>query len=186
MPSIHVRLRSDPFRDDPPNAHKFYEAAGRLIMLWGRFEGHWDHTLLAIANLPEWSAFREKIPESVPASRGRKLRMWRRAFRKIPRLEKAANSALALADDISDAGADRDVIVHTGWQGFTSSDPLTVKMQGKRHKGAMLHFAQYSITLPQIEGLIDKFDDINSRMLPISFFVVSLHPPPKAGGKSSQ
>ena len=82
-PKVTIRLRviSDPFLGDPEGAEAFYAAAGRIIMLWGRFENHLDHALLSIVKLPEGGIIRATTKEAVPASFRRKADLWRQAFR---------------------------------------------------------------------------------------------------------
>ncbi len=48
---IVITAHHTPHHSDPPDAHEFYAALGRLVVAWGRFEGHLNGNLLTILSL---------------------------------------------------------------------------------------------------------------------------------------
>lgn len=171
---ITVTVKSVPFADDPDGAEAFYAATGRLLMMWGRFENHLDHVLLQIANLPEAQALAGLNPREMPVAMGRKATMWKLAFRTVPALASWRDEALQFMADAMDDARSRAVVVHSNWQGFTSTEPLTVKMVQWKHEGPKIIVSTYFMEIGQIAKIASQVDQLNSRLLVFGTCVSSL------------
>ena len=171
---LSLAIKSVPFMGDPEGADTFYAAAGRFLRLWGRLETHLDFWLSVIANLPEWQAPPKWPVEGVPAAMKRKAEMWRLAFRGMPPLAPQRDTALWFISDMMDTNQDRAVIVHSIWESFTASDPLTVKMVRRRRKGRTVVTETGFITLAQIEQATFEADRLNTHLIPLGLFLARL------------
>ena len=81
------------------------------------------------------------------------------------------------------ATRDRAIIVHSTWDDFISTKPLTVRAVLRRYTGAQIIQSRHKITLPWLNEVIVKFDALSSHLLPFTSHVVALHRPPRASGK---
>ena len=177
-PTINITLRSRPFMDDPEGAPAYYEAIGRFLCLWGRFETHFSSILLSITNLPGGDVLRDpNISEAVPTSFRKRSDLWKKAFRLLPQLTPHAQAARQLIIAASLTNKDRNILIHSSWSGFTSEDPLTATFINHRHKDDKFYSSSYSISLDQINAMLASADRLNSLLLPLTFHVVSLYPP---------
>lgn len=171
--SVAITIRSEPFRDDPVAAESYYAALGRILILFGRFENHLAHTLLAINNLPEAAALQKR---SIPIPFNQKAKLWREFFCGVPILEKHRENDLSLISDAGDANQDRAVIAHGHFNEFIAEDPLTARFLVHRDKGDRIIFERYDVTIEVLERVIKTIDALNTRLLPITWSVVTIHP----------
>ena len=170
--SVTITIHSEPFHDDPEGAESYYTALGRALVLWGRFENHLFQTLLAINNLPEAEPLR---PRELPVSFKQQAKLWRKFFRSLPVLASMRDAAPTLISDAGDANQDRAVIVHGHFNGFITDDPLTARFNIQRHKGEKIIFEHYDVPISALENMVNTFDALNTRMLPIGWKVASLY-----------
>ena len=179
---LSFTIKSAPFMHDPDGADRFYAAVGRFLRLWGRLETQLDFMLGVIAGLPEWRAPPKGPVEGVPAAMKRKAEMWRLAFKSMAPLAPKRDAALRVMSEMMDTNQDRAIIVHSIWEGFTASDPLTVKMVRRRRKGRTIFVDTRFVTLDQIEKVITDADSLNTRLLVLGFFLIRLTQWKRAGG----
>jgi hypothetical protein len=74
---LRITPHATPHKSDPPNAHEFYAALGKLIIAWGRLEGH-NHRRTTDDPC---------VTGSVKFRRASRKELWERAFDKIPPLK---------------------------------------------------------------------------------------------------
>src|SRR5687767_705465 len=110
------RLNLDP-RPDPVYAARFFEAAGRIIVFWGRFENQLDWGLRWIIDHPESIPIRPKIKtgEPMPRAFSQRIELWADAFKKMPSLAKMRTEALVVRDHAKQLVKRRDAIAHAQW-----------------------------------------------------------------------
>lgn len=180
--SITIGIKSTPFAGDGEGATEFYEALGRVVCLWGRFEYVLTTDLLVISNLPGAEALRRPLPISWK----RKVSLWSDAFKTLPALEGWKEAGLQFIADANDVAQDRHVLQHSHWWGFQSRDPLLSEFSMIRQRKDKIVFLSYKVTLDLLHETINKIDSLNCRLLPLSFKLGSLQPPfLKAPDKSS-
>ncbi len=173
-----IRFRGDPtpYFDDPRNAGEFYRVFGMYLVAWGRFETHFLLDLVTITILT-WAT---APSHQIPLAWSKRSDIWKKAFRNLPALEPHKDTALKLMTDILLAAKDRNVLVHSGWGGFLSDNPLTLECINVRSDGDYLEVGNLPIALPRIMNLINTANVLNQRLLPISTFLSSLRPPPES------
>ena len=171
--TLRVQVESQPFLDDPDGAELFYAAVGRAIRLFGRFEMHFVAAIRAIQQLPEFVHELPQEPTFPPATLRQQMRLWRKCFHSIERLSPLRSAALALIPAIQDASEDRAAIVHSTWNGFVSADPPTIIAIRHRHRNGKVLVHRNEITLRQVEEFCQSCDFLNTRLLAVSFEVIS-------------
>lgn len=183
--SVTLRIRSTPFAHDPEGAAQFYEALGRAVFLWGRFDACFSMALLCIHNLPETAPFREK---ELPIAWTKRSKYWRKAFNSIPRLAPFKRSAITFIDDVMEAVEDRHVLTHSNWDEMKIVDgqlkARARSMKPRKGDAEILEFRSYDVTLDTLAAIASTADALNTRLVPLTFFLVSLYPSPIAPRKS--
>jgi hypothetical protein len=119
-------VASLPFDKDPPHAPQFYEALGRLVVLWGRFEHHLEtslRTLIAVAKT-------HGIEQEMYASFGRNAKAFRELYRDVPPLAHQYKDADALMTRAEDTGEERNRLIHSSMNGWGDTDPPFIKLRG--------------------------------------------------------
>jgi hypothetical protein len=66
------------------------------------------------------------------------------------------------------------MLLHSSWQGFTSDEPLTMRVVQYNHRKSHIHGSEAFVSLPKLKLLTEGADELNTRLLPIEFFVHSL------------
>jgi hypothetical protein len=172
--TIQIRLKSDPFMDDPPGAEAYYIALGRVIVLWGRLESHFGDILTMICAAP---VARHLNLITMPISIKQRAKLLRRLVNQIHALAPIKKSVLDLIPDVKDAAQDRHVIVHGHWNGFIrKDDPNICKFISQKHKDGKIMISTYNVSIEKLDAMAAKFDDLNTRLLPISFAMTQLYP----------
>ena len=169
--TIKIGLMSEPFMDDPDGAEAYYTALGRVLVLWGRFESHFGHLLLALSNLKPCAPFR---PEAIPISMTDRMRLMRRLLENVPELEPFRKPILGLLPQARDSAEDRHIVVHGHWNGFVKGETLTSRFTRSRHKGGKLFTETYDVSLGMLEIMSNTFDSLNTALIPISWDVCLL------------
>lgn len=168
--SITFALRSTAFEEDPQGADAYYAEIGKIVCIWGRFEQQFTMAVRIIFSLRE----AEPIKNDFPVPFSSKLKFWRKAFRQLPSLAEQKEYALRFADDAMEAALDRHDIMHSNWGEFISTDPLTVKAVNMRPKGKTYLHTTFEITLPTLQKIRKRIDDLNTRLVPLTWFLASL------------
>jgi len=86
---LKLPIHSAPFGKDPPYAWSFYEALGRMLILWGRFEHFFDLYLRALIQV----ALERGIEEEMQISFKRRATLFKRLVRDIPEISNKLDEA---------------------------------------------------------------------------------------------
>ena len=151
-----------------------------MVSLWSRFEFNFDAALLIILSLKESRNF-ARLSHPVPVSFKEKEKYWKFAFKNLDCLKMYRSQAINLLEDAREANKDRNLVIHSLQKGFTSDSPLTLELykkeakkskQGEHSKEQWL--CTYEVTEHQIDAMIADCDRINTRLLPLICFLISL------------
>lgn len=170
--SVSFTLTSTPFADDPPEAGDYYEALGRAMVLWGRFENHFSNCIMLIRTTPEGRA----IELEHPISWKKRAAFWRKAFNTLPDLAKWKDHALKLISDAMSVAQERHIITHGDWGEFISNDPPTVQVKMWRHKQDDLLIQTYAVTIDDLNDIAAKADGLNTRLVAYMWNLAQLQP----------
>lgn len=165
-PTLTLSVTSTPFAGDTPTAPQFYEAIGRVVVLWGRFEHHFDGDLLMCSNI---AFHRYGIEREMQISLRRKTKLMRELFRIVPVFQPLLPICEALADDIDDASDDRNLLLHSHGGYIRASDPPILELYNHRHRSGKLIISTARVTLAQLANLAATIDGLNTRMLALTF-----------------
>lgn len=154
-------VRSEPFGKDPPFAAGFYDAIGRLVVTWGKFEHHLETILHALVDV----AAQHGISEKVPLAFKTKADVFRRIYRDCPPLAPLKGWADTLMSDAEALGKDRNRIIHSTVNGWGEGDPPTIQLKSYEFQKKQWSITEIEATQDYIAKLADKADHLNTRLL---------------------
>lgn len=160
--SVTFSVKSTPFIDDPDNAGEYYEALGRAIFLWGRFENGFNMCLMIVRNIPGG----DKLMPEFPLAWKRKAQTWRKAFNTLPELAEWKANALRLITDATDTAQERHALFHGDWGEFTSDEPLTAQLTTWKHKGKGYIIGRREVSIDHLHAFAAEADRLNTRLVP--------------------
>ncbi|MEX2202400.1 MAG: hypothetical protein WD711_13455 [Dongiaceae bacterium] len=100
----------DPFDGEPDDADEFYALVGRCTILWGHVDTTVEGMLSYLMDIPSAAEVRE--PE-IPISFKRKMRLWRKAYNRMPELADAKSAAIKFANEAARLSEQRQTIIHS-------------------------------------------------------------------------
>ena len=176
--TVRLAVHSTPFAGDTPFAPAFYEAIGRVVVLWGRFETNFDGDLLMYTNI----ARRYGIERQMQFSLARKTKLLRQLFRDVPVFQPYLSDIRRLACDIDDASKDRNLLLHSHVGAFRAGDAPVLELENHRHEADQFIISKASVTLADLESLASIIDNLNTRLIPFSWNLNRYQD--EAGGKA--
>lgn len=154
---VSITAKSVPFHDEPDYASEFFEEIGRIVALWGRFDMQFTELVLAVSRVTEHKFDTIGPPVSL---KGR-LKAWRKMFNTYDRLSEFKAGALEFASAVSQSGSNRNVIMHSHWEGFDEGDPPKIRFRNVRRGGDKFLMTTYTINLDQLVEARQEIDNIN-------------------------
>jgi uncharacterized protein involved in high-affinity Fe2+ transport len=140
-----IQRETMPFVADPPYSAKFYDAAGRMMLMWGRLEQSLDDLLVAALY------FSKKVEEyDIYTSLNRKLTTLKHIYINTNELKPLHGRAVAIAADVKMNADKRNPIMHASWTGFKDGDPPRITM-------TLLKIDKGSVTLTDFEPSLTDF-----------------------------
>jgi hypothetical protein len=177
---FRLTVEHTPSPDDPKGADEFYRAIGIMIVAWGRLEGHFVATLLTMMTIAP-SAFGTKLPMDWKA----RAAMWRKTFDIVPDLSMFKMSALHFLEKMESVALDRHAIVHSLWEKFSDTAPLSigaVLIRAKNKTLDGLDIKRGQISVEDVIEVAQRTNELNLRLMPMSQFLVGYRnaqkPPP--------
>jgi len=161
--TIIVTAESDPFGADPPYAPAFYEAMGRIVVLWGRFEVFLDAHQLMVINI----ARRFGLERGVLVALRRKTRQICEIYKACPVLESDTQTISQLMSEIDGVAEDRNLMIHSLVDGFIDSDPPRLNLRIIEHKKGNVTFKRLAPSLRELGALAGHIDRLHNRLLPL-------------------
>jgi hypothetical protein len=172
---LRFAVKSEPFHGEPENADAFYAAAGRFLMLWGRFETALDSTLQCILLMEGGETYLRSSGDRFPREMRRKAAVWRAAFKGMAALAPWRAEALKIMTTATALHRNRTILVHAMWAGFEPGEPLAVRLMLRRYDGAQVTLWKHRVELTDLLDSVEKCDRLNTRALPIIWNVNSLY-----------
>jgi hypothetical protein len=119
-----IQQETMPFVSDPPYSAEFYDAVGRMALIWGRLEQSLDDLLIAAL------FFSGKVKDyEIYTSINRKLTTLKHIYNNSNELKPLHGRAAALSADIKMNSEKRNKIIHAGWTGFKDGNPPRITMR---------------------------------------------------------
>jgi hypothetical protein len=163
--TLKITSVSKPFHFDPPYAVSFYEAIGRLVLLWGRFEQALEQHLNMVINIASQFGAEERMQVSFL----RKMDLLRRLYRRCPPLAEHAEGMAGLTYDAEKASEDRNLIIHSNWGGFVDGDPPRIQLHNITYKKGMMSIRTLKPALNDITEVVHVIDQLQTGLLPFMF-----------------
>jgi hypothetical protein len=161
---ISYQIESHPFQDDPPYALDFYDALGRLVVLWGRFEHHLESNLRVLIAVAKTFG----IEQEMYVSFSRKTKTFRGLYRDCAPLSpeyKAADALMTRAEDISEQ---RNRLIHSIVNGWGDGDPPYIKLRCYYHEKKQLRGLDIEATISDIKDVYNAADKLNTNMMALT------------------
>jgi hypothetical protein len=159
---IQINVVSEPFEDDPPFAADFYEALGKMTLLWGRAEHNLDRLILIAIQIAAKHGTRHQLPVSLE----KKLDLLRRLYSDVPELKGLKNNVYSLATAIGDVHQNRSAMTHSNWDGFSEGPPKAMIFFNISHrKGRTIRAGEFRLTLARINKTLRGLNHVNSRLM---------------------
>jgi hypothetical protein len=175
---LRITAHATPHKSDPPNAQEFYAALGKLIIAWGRLEGHFIGALLMILALPEASSFAEPLPLAWK----RRKELWERAFDKIPALKAQQARANDFMGRLIDEVESRNFAAHAIWDEFklSAKEPTIPGRTTKPQRGRpnTIKVMDVDVSLSKLKQALALANQLNFELLELTTLLHSLRPPP--------
>lgn len=160
--------------DHENNRHlAYYSAVGRIVVAWSMLESQFDVCIWLMYE----SLGGKTLVKEPPRALTRKVDFWKECFRKLPNLQSHKDAAYEFGDQLSSAAGDRNRMLHTNWGNMFSADKFE-QVTGSGFKSDASGYTHYNSTMT-LEGLGDLLQciaDLQTRMLPFTFFLVEQQP----------
>jgi hypothetical protein len=167
--TILITAECDPFGDDPPYAPAFYEAIGRIMVMWGQFELFLNAHQLMVINI----ARRFGIEKEAMVSLTGKTRQIREIYKTCPLFQGDAQAISVLMTDIDGVGEDRNLVFQSHADRFVYGDPPRLNLRIMRYKkGGDVRRA--GLSLAELGALAGHIDRLHNRLLPFFFKALPL------------
>ena len=138
------------FLFDSPKTHEFYEAIGRNVVVWGRFEATMDDAILRIMH--HRAAL--SAPQVVPTSFKKKIDLWKRLFKTEPMVQGCREDALKMASDALTLFKRRNELIHASIDSFTDDAPAkALRFEHKQDGETYLH--AFEVGTESLSKLLD-------------------------------
>ena len=76
--------------------------------------------------------------------------------------------------EADDTAKDRAAVIHSSWNGFIQSNPLTMKAIHRQYRSGKILHRIYEFELKEIEEIVLTINLLNTRILPILFKATQL------------
>jgi hypothetical protein len=169
----------------------FYEAIGRLVLMWGRLEQHVDNLERMAINIEARSATERLMIVSLQ----RKLDTIKDIYRDCPTLQHNYPAVRQLMHDIGVLGEDRHVVIHSIFSQFQDGPPPKLVVRHITHRKGDMKTVRYEFDLDILLALTSKIYQAHERLMPILIDAVEHQDPealrkarsrgPQAGGGSA-
>jgi hypothetical protein len=156
-----IQAQTEPFKDDPPYADDFYNAVGRMALMWGKLEQSLDNLVVTAIYIAKRTAPERKFFVAL----GRKLNLFRELYSECADLQPLEKTAHDLADEIGKLGDHRHMIIHSNWLGFEDGPPPKLRMRHLAHKKGNITISRVTPTIADLARLAGAFHGARSRVL---------------------
>lgn len=118
--NIEIRAEFGPWEGDPPYAATFYEAIGRVVVLWGKFEFLLDSHLQTVINI---SIDKFGIDFTYKSQLAERTRLLRKIYSNVSCFSEKSASMHAFCDLVDRISEERNWLVHSTISGFSEDPP---------------------------------------------------------------
>ena len=161
-----IQRETMPFVDDPPYAAGFYDAMGRMVLMWGRLEQELDNLLIAAIVVAKKSTGET---HEMYISLSRKLKLLKLIYRSCEELMPLYGSVTTIASDIKKNGDNRSFVIHASWTGFQDGNPPKLTMQHLSHETGTVTVSKFGPTISDLSKLCANFHLCRAKILYVLF-----------------
>jgi hypothetical protein len=142
-----------PFVDDPPYAVDFYNAMGRMVLVWGRLE----HSLDDLVTFAFATATARDGSYEMRTALGRRLDLLRSIYYNCEVLRPLHERVVALTAIVKDNAHDRNLVLHSSWLGFQDGNPPTLKMHNIKHHQGSVTISDFGPSIVNLQQMSHNF-----------------------------
>lgn len=164
----HGPLSGRHFKKDPPFTSEFHEALGRLVICWASFERSldvWHHNSIA-------TAAKFGIVEKHLTSFSKKIEQIERVYKYLDILKDTPiRNTLS---DMRECAFDRQVLMHSKFDGYSESDTPRLKLMNVRRKSGKLLIEYSSVSVSDIQEISEVIATSDYKAFMFSFQLSAL------------
>ena len=108
MATLNFKITPTPFGGEPENAHQYYEALGRVMCLWGRFETAFTIELVNLIGVPGT----EEALNPFPMTFNKRIKAFRKCFAEVKVLSRNLREVDRFAALAKDVAKERHLAAH--------------------------------------------------------------------------
>ncbi len=169
-----------PSPSDPPDAPDVYRALGVAMVAWGRLEGHFTLTTIALLNLGP------RKQKKFPMKWEGQAAVWREALSAVPQLAGLRGVAEQFLSKMAALAEPRHLIVHSNWGLFQRESPaaidaIKVRAQPKTEDG-LLH-ARTIFTAANLGEFSERANQLNLELMKVSVPITALRGSPSSAAR---
>jgi hypothetical protein len=159
--SLVIQAQTTPFQDDPSYAADFYEAVGRVVLLWGKLEQSLDFLVVTALNIHAQTSPRRTFV--VPL--GGKLDLLKTLYSDCKELTPLERDVHAAAEVIRGLGHQRHLIIHSNWLGFDDGPPPKLHMRHFGHNKGLVRISRVTPSMDELRSLAIAFHAGRSKIV---------------------
>jgi hypothetical protein len=171
--SLLIQAGTTPFQNDPSYAAEFYDAVGRVVLLWGKLEQSLDFLIVTALNIHAQTSPRR--PFVIPL--GRKLDLLKTLYSDCKELTPLERDVHSVAEGVRELGNQRHLIVHSNWLGFDDGPPPKLRMRHVGHKKGVVTISNVTPSMEDLSRLAVAFHAARSKILQLHLFTGELVDP---------
>jgi hypothetical protein len=158
---VEIGIQPSPFVADPPYAPAFYEALGRVIVIWGRLEQNLTLFLQEALNIARLQGIDEQMQVSLTG----KTNLIKKIFGRCSVLADRRDDVATLMNDIVTASDDRNLLIHSSVSGFIDGDPPRLLLQNIKYKNDKILIRSIRPSMVEINEFGESICGIHSRLV---------------------
>jgi hypothetical protein len=148
-----IRETTMPFVNDPPYAIDFYNAMGRMVLVWGRLE----HSLDDLVTFAFVTSIARGGSHKMETALGRRLELLKSIYYNCELLKPLHEQVVILTARVQENANHRNLILHSSWKGFQDGDPPTLKMHNVKHRQGSVTASDFEAPIFKLEQMIHNF-----------------------------
>lgn len=168
---VHFTLHREQFTNDPPYAPLFYDALGRVVVVWGRYEHLLTAHLRAALNLAAFFGIKGEIRNSLKA----KVQLIQEIYAKLGLLAEEAPAITRITDEAKELGNDRHLLIHSQVDGFEDGDPPRIKMVHHGHSKGQMKITELKPDIATIGSVVGHAHRLLNEQMPYFLLLLEDH-----------
>ncbi len=168
---VPFTLHREQFTKDPQYAPLFYDALGRVVVVWGRYEHLLTAHLRVALNVAGFFGIKGEIRNSLKA----KVDLIQDLYTKLAILAEQAPELIRITDEAKNLGEDRNLLIHSQVDGFQDGDPPRIKMVHHGHSKGQMKITELAPDIATIGSVAGHAHRLLNEQMPYFLLLLEDH-----------